>query len=217
MKKVLSIIVYILLVTELSSQIDPEAKEILDKLSEKTKNMPAIEAKFNYKVKDKKEGSEYQNEGHIILKGDKYKLNLLGTVIYFDGRTMWNHLLEAEEVHITEPDEEEMEFFFSHPSKLFIIDESDFKISYVGESVENHTKIHDIDLYPIDLNNSYFRIKLNINEKKNELVSIKAFGKVGINYTVEIIEFNSKNNVNDSFFKFNKSEYPKIEIIDLRE
>ena len=101
-------------------------------------------------VEDKKEGSRFQNEGEIVLKGDKYKLNLLGTTIYYDGKTMWNHIIDVEEVNITEPTEEEMEFFFSKPSRLFFIYESDFKIKYVGETTENNRTLYDIDLFPSD-------------------------------------------------------------------
>ena len=159
MRKYITSFLFLLLILKLFGQQDPEALKILNKLSDKTKSMPSIEAKFNYIVEDKKEGSRFQNEGEIVLKGDKYKLNLLGTTIYYDGKTMWNHIIDVEEVNITEPTEEEMEFFFSKPSRLFFIYESDFKIKYVGETTENNRTLYDIDLFPSDLNKSYFTTK----------------------------------------------------------
>ena len=88
---------------------DAKAKTILDKVSAINKEYKSIKAEFTYSMDNEEEDIHEVSDGSIILQGNKYKLNLLGSDIYFDGTTQYTHIIDAEEVSIKEPDEDEDE------------------------------------------------------------------------------------------------------------
>lgn len=197
-------------------QQDPKALEILNAISEKTTSYPAIKADFTYIIEDDVEKTEYKNDGSILLKGDRYILELLGTTVYYDGKTMWNYLTDANEVNITEPDEEETDVFFTNPSQIFSLYKGKFKVRYIGIVKESNRDLVQIDLYPMDINYTFFRIRILADAQNNDLYSIKASGKEGNHYTVIFKDIQPVNNLNDNTFVFDPSSHPDIEVIDLR-
>ena len=72
-----------------------------------------------------------------------------------------------------------------------------------------------IDLYPKDLNKGFSRIRLFIEKEKLELYSIRYFGKDGIHYLLLLTGYKT-NELPDSWFQFDISKHPNVEVIDLR-
>ena len=70
-------------------------------------------------------------EGTISIKGDKYKANLMNVDTYFDGKTLWTHMIDEEEVNVDEPDPEDEETL--NPASIFTIYQTGFKYAYLGE------------------------------------------------------------------------------------
>lgn len=202
----------------INAQQDPEAKAILDKLSATFKSFNCIEASFVYSIVTQREELNFSTEGIFILKGDKYKLDVMGVETYFDGSTLWNYIIDANEVNITTPDSENQDFFLSHPKDIFTVYTSGYKYRYIGETIEEEITYQEIDLYPKDIENSHYsRYKILINKTKNQLHSVAAFAKNGNIYVVEIVEMITDNDYEDTFFVFDKENYPGVEIVDLRE
>lgn len=195
---------------------DPAAKKILDKVSAKTKSYETIQIKFSYTIEDKKENVNETNKGYAFLKGNKYKLMIPGTEVFSDGKTVWSYIKDAEEIDITEPGEEEESIF--NPAKLFTIYEKGFKYSYLGENKESAVKYAVIDLFPENPGQKeYSRIRLFIDIEKDQIYSIKTFGKNGVDYTITVDEFKSGVKLPDALFVFDKSKYPAtVEVVDMR-
>ena len=114
MKKISLLILLISSVSISFSQKDPEAEKILKALSDKTKSHTTIEANFTIDFKNIRENIENKSDGSITMKGDKYRLNFMGTESFFDGKTLWDYIKEVNEVNITEPQPDE-EDIFSNP------------------------------------------------------------------------------------------------------
>lgn len=215
MKKIISTSLILLGALLANAQQDPEAKKILDRLSEKTKSHEVIRADFKVTFKSVKDNIENSSEGTIVIKGDKYRLNFMSTEAFFDGKTLWNYLPEVNEVNITQPEPDD-EDIFNNPKRLFTIYEDDYKYQLIGTSTENNADYAIVDLYPKDIEQDYSRIRLQINTSKYYLSSATVFGKDGSNYTIVIKNFKTNENFKDEYFTFDSSKYPDVEVIDMR-
>lgn len=193
------------------AQEDTKAKEILDKLSAKTKSYNTIKADFQFTMVNKTEGTNESQSGKIEIKGDKYFLSISGQDVISDGKNMWTILKDAEEVQINEIDEEDEDAI--SPNKIFTLYEKGFKYKYVKED----KGIQIINLYPkAAADKSYHRIALYINKAKNEISKVKVYGKDGTITSYKIKVFTPNASISDSRFTFDKSKYSTYEVIDLR-
>ncbi len=194
-----------------NAQEDTKAKEVLDKLSAKTKSYKTISASFDFTMTNKTEGVNETQSGSILIKGDSYNLSISGQNVISDSKNVWTILKDAEEVQINEIDEEDEDAI--SPNKIFTLYEEGFKYKYVKED----KGFHIINLYPKEAaDKSYHRIALYINKAKNEISKVKVYGKDGTNTTYKIKSFTTNTSIPDSKFSFDKTKYAKYEIIDLR-
>ena len=215
MKKILLLFLLIGIFSASYSQKDPEADKILKKLSEETKSHEVIQANFTIEFKNIKENIQNTSDGSITMKGDKYRLKFMGTESFFDGKTLWTYISEVNEVNITEPEPDDDDIF-SNPKKLFTIYENDYKYQLITKTSENSKNYSIIDLYPINLNEEFSRIRLQINTDKYTITSATIFGKDGSHYTISLFDYLLNKSVNDSNFIFDEKNYSDVEIIDMR-
>ena len=201
----------ILSITSVFSQ-DEVAKKILDQLSEKGKSYTDITANFSYNFSNSTQEIDENTKGKIWIKGEMYKLDMSENLsIINNGTTLWYVMKDIPEVQIMENDpEDEM-----NPSKIFTIYESGYKYLYNGaESVEGK-RIHSINLYPNE-SGAISKVVLFIDAEKTELSVIQLHDKDGGVTTYSITKFTTNSSLSDDTFKFTKTDYPDIEVIDLR-
>lgn len=212
------LMVFILLspLIPLTAQQDSKAGEILDNLVQYIKSSPSWNIKFDYIIEDIKEETAYEQHGELLFKEDKYILTLLDTKVYYNGEIMWNYLVDANEVNITIPEENETDLFFTDPEKIFTIYKEDYKYKYSGMKSIKGEQVHEIILFPKNLNTAFYKIIVRISLNDNQLKYFKAFGKDGIHYALHFKELKKVNAANEDF-TFDTSSYPDITIIDLRD
>jgi outer membrane lipoprotein carrier protein len=194
---------------------DPTAKEILDRIAAKAKQMKSIQADFSILVEDKKENTKNISTGNLLMKKEKYKISTSGSVVYFNGKTMWTHTIDDQEVIITEPGTSE-EDFMSNPANIFTLYNKDFKYRYIRETTRNGLKFDEIDLYPKNLDQPYSRIKLLVNRYNDMPEVITSYGKDGVNYTITLTNFQPDRDISDTLFTFDPSKNKKVEVVDMR-
>jgi len=199
----------------MTAQQDPEAKIILDRMAEEIKQYPSIQADFSLIVLDHKENKKNTTHGSILIKEDKYKVASGGTTVYFNGTTMWTHAEDDNEVTITEPDNKDDDFL-SNPAKVFTIYNRDFKYLYRGETTIDSVLMHEIDLFPRNLDLPYSRIKIFIAKKTGQLAIISAVGKDGVDYSVFLNKMVTNKVIPDAVFTFEPLKYKKITVVDMR-
>ncbi len=209
------IILFLFVVTGFSvfAQQDEKAKEILDKVSAKTKAYKTIKAEFQFTISNKTEGINESQNGSIQIKGDKYTLSIKGQDVISDGKSIYTILKDASEVQINSiPDESEEDYI--SPNKIFTLYEKGFKFKYI----KKEGGFHIINLYPKEAKEkSYHRIVLYVSTTKSEITKVMVYGKDGSTTTYSIKSFSSNAAIPDTKFTFNKANYPKFEIIDLRD
>lgn len=209
MKRLFALIT-ILIPVALHAQFNPEAAEIIRPISENLMKSSGVEIDFVFTFENKQEDITETNEGKVFLKGNKYKLNMLGVSSFFDGKSQWIHMIEEEEVNITEPDLEDEEEFT--PVNIFTMYEKGFRFKII----EDVDKLITIDMIPDDAEKPFHKIRLKLDKKNKTFVMVKSFGRDGIDNIIDIKSTKKDLNINDEFFVFNASDYPNVEVIDMR-
>ncbi len=194
---------------------DPAAGKILERVSQKTRALQSLVTDFELVINDRREGTSHSTEGKLILKQKKYRLTSEGSVVFFDGTTMWTYIPDNNEVTVSEPDEDDNKLL-SDPLFFFGNYKADFKYKYVRETQKNGVACHEIDLFPKNLDQPYSRIKAFVNINTDLPEAITSVGKNGIDYTVNMRKLILNPNVVDTEFVFDPSKYRKVEVIDMR-
>jgi outer membrane lipoprotein carrier protein len=214
MKKLIAPILFLIGIS-LYAQQDPEAKKILDRVSEKNKQYTTIQSDFELSIENRREDITTSNKGSIKIKGQKYYLESPGTKVYFDGNTLWTYMEDVKEVSISEPDKSSGDFL-ENPTMIFDFYTRDFKYRLVGEVKLDAGWMYEIDLFPIDLDQPYSRFKIFITRDSEEIYKVSAIGKDGVDYTATIKNTKYNLPLNDEIFTFHPEKYKGVEIIDMR-
>ena len=185
-----------------------KALQILDKMSNLYKSMISFSSTFEYAMVNLDEDIEDSFQGKIIIKEEKYLLKIEGQEIINDGETVWTYIPELNEVNIStfEPDDQEISL-----NNVFDLYKDGFEHNYLSED----NKYHKIELYPEDESKSYYKILILINKVDFSMYNFSVFDKSNTKYVYKINEFKEEK-IDDSFFIFDSSKYPNIEIIDFR-
>jgi outer membrane lipoprotein-sorting protein len=194
---------------------DPAAKEVLDRVASKTKSMKSLQADFELVIEDRKEKTKNSSAGSLLIKQNKYKVNSEGSTIYYNGTTMWTYMTGANEVTITEPDNQAGDFM-SNPAIFFTIYSRDFKYKYIRETTLNGSRCHEVDLFPKNLNQPYSRIKVFVGVKSDLPEILSSVGKDGVDYTIYLKNIVLDRDVADATFTFDAAKFKKVEVVDMR-
>lgn len=185
--------------------IAQNAEDFLNSVIEKNKSYDDISIVFNYNVINKEAGYNESMTGFASIKGNFYILNVDGQEMISDGKTLWTHLIDDEEVLISEVTED-------NNSPLAIIESFSQNISV--NFIENNTEIKAIEIKENEGEN-FERIILT-TDKDLRIKKIHAYIGDGNELVYSITEFKTNQNLPDSMFTFNGSLYPNVEVIDMR-
>jgi outer membrane lipoprotein-sorting protein len=211
-----SVLLIFLLTISLSvvAQDAEKAKSILDQVSAKTKKYQTITAEFTFSMENLQENISETHQGKILLKGNKYKVSLMGADSYFDGTSIYTHMIDAEEVNISVPDPGDDETL--NPADIFTIYESGFYFHFVGEKEEDGKTVYEIDLLPENRDKPFSRIKLKILKDDLSLYSLKQVGKDGNHFTIQLKTMITNEPMGDALFVFDQATHPNVDVIDMR-
>lgn len=210
----MSIVLFV--ATFVSAQQDQKAKEILDKVSEKTRSCSTISADFSFTMQNLEMEIDEKNEGTIVFKGQKYAVDIkdLGFKIFSDGETVWNYMKDGNQVTISSLEDSGSDLM--DPSSLFSIYEKGFKSKYIAEAKENGKTVHKIELYPDTDELGVSKIMVSINKATLMIQSALLFETDGNQYGINVLNMETNKEISDSEFVFDSSKYEDIEEIDLR-
>ena len=214
-----SLFTFLFLLCADGQQNDPRSQKIIDDMTAKFKTYPSVSLSFSAIITQLQDKSEAKWDGKIWLKSNKYKLETPEYgIYYFDGSKIYQYLPEVNEVNITKPDPTENDEVFQllNPQTYFNLSSKSFKSNLVGESTQNNRRIYEIDMYPIQLKTTQFsRIRIMVEKSTMHLAYLKVFMKDGTHYELSFKPYQIEFALSDSFFTFNKSEHPNVEVIDL--
>jgi len=194
---------------------DPDAKKVLDALSAKLRSYTAVQSSFTLKVMDSKGALEGSKSGTIMLKGNRYHINIPGGQdIYCDGKDVWTYDKNSNETTITKNDPSTQTL---SPDKIFTnFYDKDFLYKLNGDSKIGTRTVQEVELTPVDKTKTFFKALLEIDKKTHTLVSVRWFDKSGNRYSLDISKLNGNAPVTDAQLAYNKAKYPGAEEVDLR-
>jgi outer membrane lipoprotein carrier protein len=193
---------------------DAAAKKILDAVSARFKTYKSPQASFTYKVENAQGKALSTKKGTVVMKGNKFKVNMDGLEIYSDGKTSWNYDKSANEVTVNTVDANGNAMT---PQKLLTnFYDKDFYYKYNGEKKDGGKIVQEIELTPTDKSKPFHKVYLLVNKATSTISSARFLEKTGGRYTYTINSLKGSANVKDSDFTFDKSKHPGVEVVDLR-
>ena len=200
-----------------ASDSDPEATAALDKIRKKYDAYQSLEADFRLEIAIPEMPTETQ-QGKLAKDGDKYRMELGSYGAISDGTAVWLLLHNHKEVQINDlPGEDDPTSLLSPEAMLNFYDRGEYAYYLTTEMMEKGRLIQQIEFKPLDRYSDYFKLRLTLDKKKNEVIRIKVFGKDGANYTLWLDKLMPNKSFAANYFSFDKRKYPDYYVEDLRE
>jgi len=187
------------------SQNSEKAENYLNEVSTKVKTYKNISIDFKYSLKNEAENVSQTTKGDVVLKGDKYKLNMLGITRLYDGKKVYNVSPEDEEVTITEASEEDEGAIT--PSKMLTFYKEGYRYAWDKKLPIKGRQIQYIKLTPIDSNSDVKYILLGIDANTKNIYNLIETLNNGSVTTLTVNSFKTNQPLSESLFIFDKSKY----------
>lgn len=215
MKKVILLIISLFATLLLVAQGSVPQMEILDQVAVKTEKYVGLKIDFTLYVENLHNAKRDSYKGNAIYKTGLYKMDIMGQVVYSDGKTNWTYLRDAEEISITNNGDNEA--FMTNPQAILKDYKSKFKVNFISDKFEKNRALLEFDFFPKQIENKkYSKITIRIDKTKKQIFSVRYVGKDGVNYLIEIDKMLENPTISDSEVKFSKALYPDADIIDMR-
>lgn len=195
--------------------IDPKARQILDKLKKQYDSYKSMEVKFELTMELPGQPAELQ-KGNVIQDGKKYMVKMNDQEIYSDGKTVWVYLKKNKEVQINNAEEGAGSEFLSPKQMLRLYETENFVYAITEERTENGKQVADIEFKPLEKKSEYSKMRLTVDKSANKMLSLRIFSKDGSRYTLKVNDLIPNKTYEAGIFAFNPKAYPGVHIEDLR-
>jgi Outer membrane lipoprotein-sorting protein len=213
-KQVVLVLGFIISIFSLSAQQNPKAVAVLDEAHAAYEKAGGISADFTVKVTNNKAKQNESYSGKVLMKSNKFKYTSEEVEMWFDGKNQWVLNKESDEVNLSTPTASELEAI--NPSVLFQIYKRGYTCKYSGEKKVGGKSVEVVDLVPVNTKKEIEKITVQIDKNQHTLTSIFIQNKNQSSQLITIKNYKSGLNHADNLFVFNKKQYPKAEVIDLR-
>lgn len=196
------------------AQQDATSAALLNNLSAKYKNSTGTRIQLKITVDDSKTQMHQTINGTLTTKGRKFHLVTPAATMLFDGKTLYTYSKQSNEVTISEPEEEEVKDL--DPTAVLGSYKSGYKIEKPEEGSRAGHRTALIKLYPENLNESFFKVEMLIDQDANMPLSITTFAKNGVTNTIAILSIETNQSFSDKEFAYSADRFPGAEIVDIR-
>lgn len=181
------------------------AQSLLKEVDTKVKSYDNIAIDFKYALTNEAEGVNQETKGNVVLNGDLYTLNLLGTTQLFDGANIYTIVPEDEEVTISAISDQDENAIT--PSKMlsFFNDGYTQKMD-ISQKVKGRT-IQYVKLTPMDSNSEVKHTLLGIDTATKHIYRLIIVQKNETKITITVNSFKPNQPLSKNEFVFDKSKY----------
>src|SRR5690606_25245505 len=167
-----------------------EARKLLDEVRANTRAYADQYIEFNHVVETPSEESDMppgkmESNGILYLIGDKYRLEIQGQLVIFDGEMSYVISPDDEEVNVFKNAEGDTPFT---PNKLLENIDKGASLSLAGEESINGKRIQYIKIRP-NGSEAVRDILLGIDMKSKQLYSYQEFGTNDVIRTITIVKY----------------------------
>jgi outer membrane lipoprotein carrier protein len=194
---------------------DPKAKALLDKVKKQYEGYNSLETNFTLTLKMAEQTKEDVQKGKMIQEKDKFRIEMGKQLVISDGKIVWQKV--DNNVQIKNATDKSSSEVLSIKDLMATYDKK-FIWGIVGETTEGWSKkAMTLVGKPIDRRNEYTKIQITIDQKTNQVISMTAFGKDQSRYKLSMEAPVTNKQYAATLFTFDKSKYPNVKIVDLRE
>jgi outer membrane lipoprotein-sorting protein len=197
--------VLLLLSFGLLAQDDPEAGKWLDEASSTMSGYETISMDFDYVLDNQSEDVSQELTGSLLLKGEKYVVNLFGSTQIFDGSKTYTIIPENEEVNISDADLDPENTFT--PSKFYSFYKSGYSYDMDEQKSMGGKKIQFVRLTPIDSDSEVASILVGIEVGTKHIYQVIEIGKNDTRTTLTARNMQTDGNIGDDAFTFDEKKY----------
>jgi len=194
------------------TQAKKSSEEILKQVSETTKSYTSIRITFTYNMDNPTANVHETETGVLLVKGDKYRLDIAGQKVISDSKTSWTYISEANEVQINTVEEDENALT---PTRLLTSYSEDYKSKLTNEITKDGRTQYVIELKPNE-DKTFTSVELQIDKELFRITRIAIQDKSGNTFTYLVSKFETNVSVKETDFAFDAKDYPGVEVIDMR-
>ena len=206
MKYICFIIAVTFLQTIGFAQSDPQAEKLAQEVLQNVKNYDNISVEFTYSLENIEEQIKEQTRGEVYVKGNKYRLNLMGNTQICDGEKLYTIIPQDEEINISAVNQEDNNNIT--PSQMLTFFEDGYNYKWDIEQNLKGRVIQYIKLIPIDSNAEYDNVLLGIDKHTKNINNLIYAMSNGTRTEIKISSFKPNQPLSENVFTFDKSKYP---------
>ncbi len=156
-------------------------------------------------------------KGKLYQDGNKIRADLGDQVLISDGETVWTYIRDFNEVQISNYEEGMEEMFLSPTSIVSIYESGEYAYQYSGAQEIDGRNLHLIEFKPSQPGPSeYVKINLFLDMDNKIPYAVGISARNGTRYNLVINDHDRGANHPAGTFSFDESEFPGVEIEDLR-
>jgi outer membrane lipoprotein carrier protein len=186
--------------------------ELIAKASQRIRSFENIRAEFIYIMENDLSQMREELAGIIYASGNKFHMTLGENIFVSDGESVWIYMEELNEIHISYAKDAELGI---SPVAILEDMEKNFRARFVKQERVAGKMADIIDLVPNEPH-AFYKYRVGLQASDQTLLYTIAYDRHGGTYTYDIKEIRSNIKTDPGLFSFNTSQYPGIEIIDLR-
>lgn len=212
MKQKMTLLAF-LIGTSLFSQNSKPAETLLNEVYAAAQSYKNISVDFKYVLENDSEDIKQETQGDVIMKGDKYVLNVLGITRLFDGKKLYTISPEDEEVTVSSDNSEDENNMTLSKMMSFYKDGYNYNMDIL-QNVKGR-KIQFVKLTPIDTNAEVKDIYLGIDLNTKHIYKLIEIGINGTKTTLIVNSFKTDEPISETLFTFDQNKYKDYYINNL--
>ena len=183
----------------------------LDRVVEKFRRSGDLSAAFTLTVYNALNEPVDKQSGTIKLAGDKFYWTTPAMTVWYNGQLQWAYVKASEEVNLTEPTPAEIASI--NPYTLITTYKQNFNVKALKAK---NSQQRVAELTPKKKGTQIDRVVLTVNASNWMPQSFQIYYSDRTHSTIALSRLVTGQNFSDATFIFDKKQYPKAEVIDLR-
>lgn len=183
----------------------------LDRVVEKIRRSGDLSAAFTLTVYNALNEPVDKQSGTIKLSGDKFYWTTPAMTVWYNGQLQWAYVKASEEVNLTEPTPAEIASI--NPYTLITTYKQNFNVKALKAK---NSQQRVAELTPKKKGTQIDRVVLTVNSSNWMPQSFQIYYSDRTHSTIALSRLVTGQNFSDATFVFDKKQYPKAEVIDLR-
>ena len=183
----------------------------LDRVVEKIRRSGDLSAAFTLTVYNALNEPVDKQSGTIKLSGDKFYWTTPAMTVWYNGQLQWAYVKASEGVNLTEPTPAEVASI--NPYTLITTYKQNFNVKALKAK---NSQQRVAELTPKKKGTQIDRVVLTVNASNWMPQSFQIYYSDRTHSTIALSRLVTGQNFSDATFVFDKKQYPKAEVIDLR-